>query len=151
MHDGHGSRSITIIVLLALLLSLLVSSVYTDSIFHEDIIHEETFQHNTHAPIPLVQPDPSNTKLIVNERGIKFLQSLQGTNIIIVAVAGRAKTGKSYLMNHLFGMSQITSLMDCSDDHCGFPVGVTFFPGTKVHAQSAHSQSAFSTKIKSLF
>ncbi|KAG2386453.1 hypothetical protein C9374_002197 [Naegleria lovaniensis] len=74
------------------------------------------------SPLNLVIPDEeTNTKLIVCEEGINFLRSLKESNIAVVAVAGRAKTGKSFLMNHLLRV-----------DHAeGFPVQVSFKPGTK--------------------
>ena len=74
------------------------------------------------SPLNLVIPDEeTNTKLIVCEEGINFLRSLKEPNIAVVAVAGRAKTGKSFLMNHLLRV-----------DHAeGFPVQVSFKPGTK--------------------
>lgn len=74
----------------------------------------------TPKPIPLVYPDPSNTKLELNPQGLQFLDSITN-NIAVISVAGRAKTGKSFLLNNLMGVHHDK----------GFKVGVDFKPGTK--------------------
>jgi hypothetical protein len=72
-------------------------------------------------PIALVTPDSTNTKLVIHESGLRFLSSLTAP-LAIVAVSGRAKTGKSFMMNQILGVS---------DKNSAFPVGISFTPGTK--------------------
>ncbi|KAL9641854.1 hypothetical protein ABK040_014108 [Willaertia magna] len=72
--------------------------------------------------LPLIIPDEqTNTKLILCKEGLNFLRQFKENNIAIVSVAGRAKTGKSFLLNHLLGV----------DHQNGFSVQVSFKPGTK--------------------
>lgn len=70
--------------------------------------------------IPLITPDSSNTKLELNDEGLHFLSSIK-TKLAIVGVAGRAKTGKSFLLNNLLSLPH----------NKGFKVGIDFKPGTK--------------------
>lgn len=73
-------------------------------------------------PIALVTPDFSNTKLLINERGLSFLKQLPAP-LAIVAVSGRAKTGKSFMLNQILGVE--------NGKKDGFPIGVHYTAGTK--------------------
>ncbi len=73
-------------------------------------------------PIALVTPDSSNTKLRINPLGLSFLKQLPAP-LAIVAVGGRARTGKSFMLN------QILNVEDGKRD--GFLVGITSMAGTK--------------------
>ena len=44
--------------------------------------------------------DFENSKLVLNPEGLSFLRSLS-EEVIIVTIVGKARTGKSYLMNLL--------------------------------------------------
>jgi len=69
------------------------------------------------APIPFLQPD-ANGHFSVNEQAATILDSIKG-KVVVVAVAGPYRTGKSYLLNRLI------------DASAGFAVGSTVNACTK--------------------
>lgn len=68
----------------------------------------------------MITPDSSNTKLELNDEGLHFLSSIK-TKLAIIGVAGRAKTGKSFLLNNMLSLPH----------NLGFKVGTDYKPGTK--------------------
>ncbi|KAH3759280.1 guanylate-binding family protein [Pelomyxa schiedti] len=70
--------------------------------------------------VPLLQPDEDNVNLLPVEDGFEMLWSIKGP-VAIVAFIGRARSGKSYSLNHLLGIPS----------SAGFPVGHSFSPKTK--------------------
>ena len=48
----------------------------------------------------LVRPDATSTKLVVDEEGLKALESIPGT-ISPIVVIGPYRSGKSFLLNQL--------------------------------------------------
>uniref|UniRef100_A0A2K6D4B9 GB1/RHD3-type G domain-containing protein n=1 Tax=Macaca nemestrina TaxID=9545 RepID=A0A2K6D4B9_MACNE len=68
------------------------------------------------APICLVENN--NDKLLVNQQAIQILEKISQP-VVVVAIVGLYRTGKSYLMNHLAGQNH------------GFPLGSTVQSETK--------------------
>lgn len=68
------------------------------------------------GPICLVENDEG--QLIVNPKAIKILQTIVGP-VVVVAIVGLYRTGKSYLMNRLVGQNH------------GFHLGTTVRSQTK--------------------
>jgi len=65
------------------------------------------------ASVALLLPDTtSHTRLVLQPEGVRWLESLHGP-VVLVSVVGAYRTGKSFLLNQLMGVS-------CSD---GFTVG----------------------------
>ncbi|GAX76575.1 hypothetical protein CEUSTIGMA_g4021.t1 [Chlamydomonas eustigma] len=71
-------------------------------------------------PVPLILPEPGNSHLALQREGIQLLRDLQGP-IAPVVVIGPYRSGKSFLLNQLLGVS-------CDD---GFGVGHTRDTQTK--------------------
>lgn len=69
--------------------------------------------------IPLISYSSSTRIFDINQEAIEFLKTLSGP-IGVVSVAGRYRTGKSYLLNRVFLNRQ-----------SGFSVGPTVNPCTK--------------------
>uniref|UniRef100_A0A8D2AST0 GB1/RHD3-type G domain-containing protein n=1 Tax=Sciurus vulgaris TaxID=55149 RepID=A0A8D2AST0_SCIVU len=68
------------------------------------------------APICLVENN--NQQLMVNQEAIQILEKISQP-VVVVAIVGLYRTGKSYLMNRLAGQN------------CGFPLGSTIQSETK--------------------
>ncbi|VTJ61225.1 guanylate-binding protein 6 [Marmota monax] len=68
------------------------------------------------APICLVENN--NEQLMVNQQALRILEKISQP-VIVVAIVGLYRTGKSYLMNRLAGQN------------CGFPLGSTVQSETK--------------------
>ena len=54
------------------------------------------------TPLPLLLPDPSHTKLLVQTRALDWLSQLEGP-VAIVSVVGAYRSGKSFVLNELTG------------------------------------------------
>lgn len=76
-------------------------------------------------PLELIYYD-SNEGFKISPESISFLQSLEG-NIGVIAVAGKSRTGKSYLLNQII----LETLNKKLDKDNGFGVGPTINPCTK--------------------
>lgn len=76
--------------------------------------------------IPFQQPNKEG-KFVINERAAQIQESLKG-NIVVVAVAGPYRTGKSYLQNRLLSPSWEKQTNTPKN---GFPVGSTINACTK--------------------
>lgn len=69
-------------------------------------------------PLELVQYDTNTGKFSVGQQALKVLRSIKGP-VGVVSVCGRARQGKSYILNQLLGQSS------------GFVVAPTHRPCTK--------------------
>jgi hypothetical protein len=69
-------------------------------------------------PLNLIHPDETGTTMVVTEEGLAFLRSLGEVPLAIVAVAGPARSGKSFFINALAQLSMTTN---SGED--AFPVG----------------------------
>ena len=58
------------------------------------------------SSVTLLRPDAKGENLVVADEGIEFLRSLGDTPLAIVAVAGPARTGKSYFLNNVAELPQ---------------------------------------------
>ena len=63
------------------------------------------------APVCLIENNP-NEKLQVNSEALEILQNIQQP-VVVVAIVGLYRTGKSYLMNKLAGKMKGESLLCC--------------------------------------
>ena len=68
---------------------------------NKSFLNESTNSFNMEAPIKLIDFEGSNFKL--NPAAIDFLKSIT-EDLVIVSVVGKARTGKSYLMNLLLDL-----------------------------------------------
>lgn len=104
---------------------------------HEYLIHEEACRpsfidsEQKHKELDLGEPlqlvyYDSNEGFKISEESIKFLNSMED-QVGVIAVAGKSRTGKSYLLNQII-------LSDHDKEHIksnGFGVGPTINPCTK--------------------
>lgn len=70
-------------------------------------------------PLSLLRPDETGASMLVSDEGLEFLRSLGDVPLAIVAVAGPARTGKTFFINQLAGLDATTS----SGETGGFAVG----------------------------
>ncbi|PNH12612.1 Interferon-induced guanylate-binding protein 2 [Tetrabaena socialis] len=70
------------------------------------------------------------TKRFALGPGIKVLRALHGP-ICVVAICGRARQGKSFLLNQLLAKLQGAQAAGCAGRGGGFAVGSTVKPCTK--------------------
>ena len=59
----------------------------------------------THMPGPVCLIENTNGKLVVNPEALKTLSAITQP-LVVVAIVGLYRTGKSYLMNKLAGKSK---------------------------------------------
>lgn len=72
-----------------------------DSSRNKSFLNESTNSVNFEAPIKLI--DFEGSKFIINPMAIDFLKTIT-EDLVIVSVVGKARTGKSYLMNLLLDL-----------------------------------------------
>lgn len=70
--------------------------------------------------MPLLRPDEANLNLIQVSEGFDVLRAIDGP-VAVVMFLGRARSGKSFSLNHLLGLDQVF----------GFSVGHEMEPKTK--------------------
>jgi hypothetical protein len=71
---------------------------------HTSLYIMASYPEGAAEPLQLVSIDEKTGKLQVGESALKMLRAIR-TPIGVVAVCGRARTGKSYLLNQLLGRS----------------------------------------------
>ncbi|QHO23109.1 Guanylate-binding protein [Arachis hypogaea] len=59
---------------------------------------------NFHQPFPIVEPDPTHTKLRISSEGLESIKRITNP-IASVAVIGPYRSGKSFLLNQLLSLS----------------------------------------------
>lgn len=67
----------------------------------DNISHMKKEGSETGVAIPFIKYDPENQKFEVTRDAIEFLQRID-SKVGVVAVCGKYRTGKSYLLNKLF-------------------------------------------------
>uniref|UniRef100_A0A8C4S707 Guanylate-binding protein 1-like n=2 Tax=Erpetoichthys calabaricus TaxID=27687 RepID=A0A8C4S707_ERPCA len=67
-----------------------------------------------HSPVELVKNDQGNVS--INQEALKILSAID-MPVVVVAIAGRARTGKSYLLNRLAGIRKGFSLGSTIQSH----------------------------------
>ena len=74
--------------------------------------------------VPFIKYEVQSSQFKINPDAMEFLQAIK-TKVGVIAVCGKYRTGKSYLMNKLF--------LDCETEtqSTGFTVGPTINPCTK--------------------
>jgi len=88
---------------------------------------------STSRPLQIIKPDPTHTKLMIDEENIKSLYHIDRP-LAVVGVVGPYHSGKSFLLNQLLGRTQ------------GFALGPTVTPSTMVRTLSSLSFSPFSLR-----
>ncbi|XP_044540872.1 guanylate-binding protein 1-like, partial [Gracilinanus agilis] len=73
-----------------------------------------TSAESMQAPVCLIEND--NGELIVNQEALEILTSITKP-VVVVAIAGLCRTGKSYLMNRLAGKNNGFSLGSTVQSH----------------------------------
>ena len=87
---------------------------------------------NEEKPIQLINFEGS--KFIINEKALDFINSIQ-EEIIVVSIIGKARTGKSYLMNLLLDMNiTANNTTNISDNN-----HKNSYNGVKIYILNAHS------------
>jgi hypothetical protein len=56
-------------------------------------------------PVHLLVPDETRTRLVIDRRGIEALRGIGDGPVAVVTFIGRARTGKSFTLNRLLGVS----------------------------------------------
>jgi len=61
----------------------------------------ESNNNDSCVAIPFIKYDVENARFEVSSEAVEFLQQIEG-KIGVIAVCGKYRTGKSYLLNKLF-------------------------------------------------
>ncbi|XP_028669320.1 guanylate-binding protein 1-like isoform X2 [Erpetoichthys calabaricus] len=121
------SRSIVSFIFVMLLVRLSFATVFqqygydsqlprcSNTLMSCDVSEEEKVDPIfMHSPVELVKNDQGNVS--INQEALKILSAID-MPVVVVAIAGRARTGKSYLLNRLAGIRKGFSLGSTIQSH----------------------------------
>lgn len=102
-----------------------------------------------HMPEPQCLIENINGRLAVNPKALKLLSAIKQP-LVVVAIVGPYRTGKSYLMNKLAGKNkgewpQQTGLSPCWAT--ALPAGRTVRPGEDVRGKEEYRKLIFNPRV----
>lgn len=77
---------------------------------HTEVVPEIEFDCAEGEAIQIVSYDPRSRQFVLNDEGVNVLLEYAG-NVGFVCIAGKYRTGKSFLMNKLLGLKGGVSLL----------------------------------------